>query len=207
MAVRRRSKKPKPLKELAFLLAIATGFTIITQLELNASNLMALLGAVLVVTLLAGIGLYLLFLHKQRVKQKALRAIEMAHIDEMPGVEFEKYVAALLDSRGYKTKMTPVNDYGVDIIAAKAGIKTAVQVKRYSNKLDQKPIREEIAGKSVRKYDCTEAMVVTNSTFTKAAKFLASENECILVDRETLGGWILEFQQAKLDNKQPTREY
>ncbi len=166
----------------------------ITQAGFNASNLTASFGVVLFLALLAGIGLYLFFLYKQGTKQKALRAIAMANIDEMAGIEFEKYVAALLNSRGYKTKLTPVNDYGVDIIANKDGIKTAVQVKRYSSKLDQKPVREAIAGKSVRKYGCTEAMVVTNSTFTKAAKFLASEGDCALVDREVLGEWILKFQ-------------
>ena len=82
----------------------------------------------------------------------------------------------------------------MDVIATKDGVKTAVQVKRYSSKLDQKPVREAIAGKSVRKYGCTEAMVVTNSTFTKAARFLASEGGCTLVDREVLGEWITEFQ-------------
>lgn len=121
----------------------------------------------------------------------------MSHIDEMPGLEFEKYVAALLNSRGYSTKMTPVNDYGVDIIATNNGIRTAVQVKRYKNQLDQKPVREAIAGKSVRTYGCAQAMVVTNSTFTKAAKFLANENQCRLVDREVLGEWILDLQDTK----------
>lgn len=196
MATRRRSKKPTPLKELAFLLVVVSGFLAVTQVNLDTSNLMSMFGVILFFALLASIGLYLFFLQKQRAKQKALRAVEMTHIDEMPGIEFEKYVATLLNSRGYKTKLTPVNDYGVDIVATKDGIKTAVQVKRYKKQLDQKPVREAIAGKSVRKYDCTKAMVVTNSAFTRAAKFLASEGGCTLVDREVLGEWVLEFQNA-----------
>ena len=129
------------------------------------------------------------------MRRKALRALQIAHIDAMTGEEFEEYVAELLRSQGYKTRMTPRSgDYGVDIVALKGGIKTAVQIKRYSKKLDQKPIREAVTGMAVKQYGCTKAMVVTNSTFTKAAIFLAAESGCRLVDREKLGGWILTFQ-------------
>jgi restriction system protein len=113
----------------------------------------------------------------------------------MKGEEFEEYVAELLRLQGYKTRMTPRSgDYGVDIVASKDGIKTAVQIKRYGKKLDQKPIREAVTGMAVRQYGCTRAMVVTNSTFTKAATFLAAESNCELVDREKLGEWVLMFQ-------------
>jgi len=152
-------------------------------------------GVVLLAALVFAILFYLFLVRRQIIKQRSLRALELANIDEMSGVEFEKYVATLLQSRGYKTQMTPASgDYGVDIIAAKNGTKTAVQVKRYSSKLDQKSVREAIAGKSVKKYGCSEAMVVTNSTFTKHARFLASEGDCTLIDREALGEWILEFK-------------
>lgn len=114
----------------------------------------------------------------------------------MTGEEFEEYVAELLRFQGYKTRMTPRSgDYGVDIVATKDGTKTAVQVKRYTKKLDQKPIREAVTGMAVRQYGCTKAMVVTNSTFTKAATFLAAESGCELVDREKLGEWVMEFQE------------
>lgn len=129
------------------------------------------------------------------MRRKALRALQIAHIDAMTGEEFEEYVAELLRFQGYKTRMTPRSgDYGVDIVASKDGVKTAVQIKRYSNKLDQKPIREAVTGMAVRQYGCTKAMVVTSSTFTKAAEFLAKESNCELVDREKLGEWILMFQ-------------
>jgi restriction system protein len=131
------------------------------------------------------------------MKQRALRALQIAQIDTMTGEEFEEYVAELLRFQGYKTRMTPRSgDYGVDIIAAKDGIKTAFQIKRYSKKLDQKPVREAVTGMAVRQYGCTKAMVVTNSTFTKAAEFLAAESGCELVDREKLGEWILAFQNG-----------
>ena len=197
MTMRRRSKKSTPLKELLFLLFVGAGFLLAkSQLGRSDSGLIVTGGIILFFALLAGAGLYLFSLWQQHTRQKALRAVDMAKVDEMTGLEFEKYVAALLNSRGYKTKLTPINDYGVDIIARKGKVKIAVQVKRYSNKLDQKPVREAIAGKSARQYGCTQAMVVTNSTFTKAAKFLAKEGDCALIDRGILGKWILEFQGA-----------
>jgi restriction system protein len=199
MARRRHAKKTTPIKELGFLLVIATGFfAIITQTSLDPANSATIFGVILVLALLGGVGFYVFLTHRQHTKQKALRALEISNVDEMSGVEFEKYVATLLRFQGYRTKMTAVSgDYGVDIVATKNGTKTAIQVKRYSSKLDQKSIREAVAGKSVRSYGCTEAMVITNSTFTKAAKFLASESGCELVDRKILGEWILEFQGAR----------
>lgn len=186
----RRRPKTTPLKEVIFLIVTVGASVTALWLGTLSSNFETLLWTGLLITLLAGVFLFLFFVFKQRQKQKVLRALEIAQIDEMSGTEFEKYVAALLKSQGYKTKLTPVNDYGVDIVATKNGIKTAVQVKRYSKALDQKPVREAVAGKSIKEYGCTEAMVVTNSTFTKAARFLAKENRCVLVDREILGEWI-----------------
>lgn len=193
---RRRSKKTTPLKELIFALILLAVFTLAFQPNLLPTNLSPVIGAALLVVLAAGGALYLLLSRLQRAKQKALRAVELSHVDEMPGVVFERYVAALLQSQGYRTTMTPPSsDFGVDIIAAKDGVRTAVQVKRYRSKLDQTAIREAIAGMSVRKYNCTKAMVVTNSTFTNAAKFLANESGCKLIDREILGEWIVAFQR------------
>ncbi len=147
------------------------------------------------ITILLGGSFYLWLTYKQRMKQKALRALQVAHIDAMTGEEFEEYVAVLLRFQGYKIRMTPRSgDYGVDIVATKDRVRTAIQIKRYAKKLDQKPIREAVTGMAVRQYGCTKAMVVTNSTFTKAATFLAAESGCELVDREKLGEWILLFQ-------------
>lgn len=149
------------------------------------------------VFLVVGVSFYAFLLYKQRVRRKALQALQISHIDTMTGEEFEQYVAELLHFQGYKTRMTPRSgDYGVDIVASKDGVKTAVQIKRYSNKLDQKPIREAVTGMAVRQYGCTKAMVVTNSTFTKAAEFLAKESGCELIDREKLGEWVLAFQNG-----------
>lgn len=127
-------------------------------------------------------------------RQRALRLLDMAAVDTMPGLEFEKWVAAQLQVRGYHVRLTPINDYGVDIVAKKDGTKTAVQVKRYRKVLDQKPVREAVAG--MMHYKCGRSMVVTNSRFTEAAKVLAKSNHCELIDRGKLAAWLVE-QQAR----------
>ena len=35
---------------------------------------------------------------------------------------------------------------------------------------------------------------VTNSTYTRQARVLAESNDCVLVDKDTLAEWIVEFQ-------------
>jgi restriction system protein len=196
----RRSRKTTPQQEMGFVivLAVATVATLGSRQGMDDPNLGLVATIFFLIALLLGGSFYLWLAYKQRMKRKALRALEIAHIDAMTGEEFEKYIAELLRSQGYKTRMTPRSgDYGVDVVASKNGVKTAVQIKRYNKKLDQKPVREAVTGMAVRQYGCTKAMVVTNSTFTKAATFLAAESKCELVDREKLGEWILAFQNTE----------
>lgn len=194
---RRRSRKTTPIQELGFVavLVVAAIITLSLRGGMEDANLGLVAGMFFFIALLLGGIFYAILVYKQQMRRKVLRALRISQIDTMKGEEFEEYVAELLRFQGYKTRMTPRSgDYGVDIVASRDGIKTAVQIKRYGKKLDQKPVREAVTGMAVRQYGCTKAMVVTNSTFTKAATFLASESKCELVDREKLGEWILAFQ-------------
>lgn len=200
MPARKRSRKTTPLQEIGFIaaLVLAAIITIGLRQGMEDPNLGLIAVAFLLLSLVFGGSFYLWLLYKQQKKQKALRALQFAHVDTMTGEEFEEYVAELLRFQGYKTRMTPRSgDYGVDIVASRDGIKTAVQTKRYTKKLDQDPIREVIAGMIVRQYGCTKAMVITNSTFTEAAEYLAKQNNCELIDREKLGEWIVAFQEGR----------
>lgn len=191
-----RSRKTTPLQELGFIVVlVAIVVTLGLRQSMDDPNLGLIAGIFFLVVLLLGGASYMWLMRKQQMRRRALRAVQFSHIDTMRGEEFEEYVAELLRFQGYKTRMTPRSgDYGVDIVASRDGVKTAVQIKRYTKKLDQKPIREAVTGMAVRQYGCTKAMVVTNSTFTKAAAFLAAESGCDLVDREKLGEWMLKFQ-------------
>jgi len=193
----RRSRKTTPLRELGFVAVLVAVVTLGLRQSMDDPNLGLVASIFFLLVLFLGGGFYLWQAHRQRLRQKAFRALQISQVDTMSGESFEEYVAELLRFQGYKTRMTPRSgDYGVDVVAFKDGVKTAVQIKRYSGKLDQKPVREAVTGMAVRQYGCTKAMVVTNSTFTKAAEFLAYESNCELIDREKLGEWILAFQHA-----------
>ena len=75
-------------------------------------------------------------------------------------------------------------DQGVDVIAERDGIKIGIQAKCYSEPVGNAAVQEVIAGISYYKLD--KGFVVTNSTFTTAAKRLAEETHVILWDRSVL---------------------
>ena len=126
---------------------------------------------------------------EEEIRFRALRLVDLHSINP---AEFEKYVAKLLDHRGYTTKVVgQAGDMGVDVIASKGGEKYAVQVKRYSNPVSRTAVSDAVAGKAY--HGCNAAMVVTNSYFTKGARALAQSTDCQLVDRDTLAEWIADL--------------
>ena len=124
--------------------------------------------------------------HRQNRRLDALyRASGQAAVDAMTGVEFEHYVAAVLRGRGYDIEMTKATgDFGVDLIATRDGVRTAVQCKRQARLVNGAAIQQVVAGAAV--YDCTATMVVSNHRYTRAAEQLAEVHGCVLVDRTRL---------------------
>jgi HJR/Mrr/RecB family endonuclease len=132
---------------------------------------------------------------KAQVLRSALRTLTLENIDTIDWLEFERYVAELFRTRGYKVHDTALsNDFGVDLVAKRDDVTYAVQIKHYKGTLDQKPVREAVAG--MAKYRCNKSMVVTNSYFTKSARTLAESNKCQLVDRDALAKWVAEFKKS-----------
>lgn len=110
---------------------------------------------------------------REQQREATLRATGFDHVDTMTGPEFEHYVAALLRGHGYRTALTKMTgDFGVDIVASKENIRTAVQCKRQGNPVGAAAIQQVVAGALM--HDCGETMVVCNRTFTRAARELAS---------------------------------
>lgn len=106
----------------------------------------------------------------------------------MDGHDYEYLIARYLKSHGYTgTKVTKGSgDFGVDVIAHKGSHKYAVQCKYYSSPVGVSAVQEAVAGKAY--YGCDSAMVVTNSTFTKAARELARVNKVVLLEGITSAG-------------------
>lgn len=111
---------------------------------------------------------------------------ELLNIDLMDGHDFEYWCADLLLKVGFDSAdVTQVSgDDGVDIIATKEGIRYAIQCKRYSSDLGNKPVQEVYTGKSV--YNCHVCAVMTNRYFTTGGKRAAEATGTLLWDRD----WI-----------------
>lgn len=131
-------------------------------------------------------------------------AKQLKNIDAMSGLDFEKFVAKLLQEQHYKTtNIRASGDFGVDVIAEKANIKYAVQVKRYKGSVSRTAISDAVAGKY--HWKCDKAWVFTNSYFTADAKTLAKSTKCKLTDRDDLTNIL--YQQKQKDKENPKRVF
>jgi len=146
--------------------------------------------AILLLTLLGAISLLIIYKSIKKMKTwRSNRNPSMTAIDNMTGLEFERYVAKLLKIRGYNNiRLTEEYDYGIDIIAIKDGATWGIQVKRYSGLVKANAVRQVVT--ALKKYNCDRAMVISNSTYSEVAKDLARSNECVLIDRILLTSWI-----------------
>lgn len=105
--------------------------------------------------------------------------------------EFEFFCAEELRRTGWTARVTKRSgDQGVDVVAEKDGLRVVVQCKLYSHPVGNKAVQEAAAAKAHEQ--ATHAVVATNSTYTPAAKQLASTNKVLLLhyrdlqDLETL---------------------
>lgn len=185
MARRRYSKKSQQRELNITLITLAVVGTIITLGSTPQSVLFQMTVLIVCLITLGAVAYYYLVYRQQRAYQAGLRQLQIDDVDNMSGVEFEKYVADLFRRQGYMFETTKITgDLGVDLIIIKDGVRTAVQTKRYSKHVNQAAIREAVAG--MQHYKCTQSMVVTNNYFTKLASQLAQENDCEIIDRYKL---------------------
>lgn len=111
-----------------------------------------------------------------------LRNIDLDDIDinTTNPYTFEKQCAITLNNHGWNANTTPKSsDQGVDVIAEKNGKSIAIQCKLYSKPVGNKAVQEVNTGKSYYKTDY--AAVVTNNTYTTAARRLAQNCGVLLL--------------------------
>jgi len=113
--------------------------------------------------------------------------------------DFEDFIAQLFKDKGFDVEGTNYSgDYGADVITSKDGIRTAIQVKRYTktNKVGVKDINQIIGGKEYHK--CDKAMVICTSDYTKQGRNLSSEANVELWNWEDL---LLSIQETYLNGE------
>lgn len=123
---------------------------------------------------------------KDHYADQKTKVIEIEGVENLSGVEFENYVADLLRNNGFEKVLgTPTTgDQGADLIAKRNGKTIVIQVKRYSSAVGNKAV-QEVAG-AINFYCGDEGWVITNSSFTKSARELASKNNIKLIDGKDL---------------------
>lgn len=120
---------------------------------------------------------------------------KLSEMDEMEGVDFEEFCAALLSERGFdEIEMTKASgDYGIDILAQKEGVTYAIQCKRYSDPVGVKAIQEAYAGRDY--YDRMVGVVMTNQYFTAPAVEAAKKLKILLWDRGYIDSMLEESRK------------
>ena len=123
---------------------------------------------------------------------------ENKEVELRTGIDYENYVEAILKEDNFIVNRTPTTgDQGVDLIANKNNIRIAIQCKYYSKPVGNKAVQEVIAGKDY--YECEYACVVSNNTFTPAAKKLASVSNILLLNEDNIVDQL--NQLLSIDNK------
>jgi restriction system protein len=128
----------------------------------------------------------------RKSRARNLAALHAHRVDQMSGEEFEIFLKHLFTFRGYEVQHTGrSNDGGVDLVVKKGKEKISIQAKRYTGKADRRAITDAVAG--MKLHNCTHAMAITNSRFTKPAIEYAKKTDCRLIDRDGLAKWISEL--------------
>jgi restriction system protein len=98
-----------------------------------------------------------------------------AFSDAMTSAEFETFCAEELRRAGWAARVTRQGrDQGVDVVAEKDDVRVVIQCKLYARPVGNKAVQEAVAAKAHEQ--ASYSIVVTNSSYTLAAKQLARTN-------------------------------
>jgi len=122
----------------------------------------------------------------ERRRQRQL-GYSLQDLDQLSGAEFENWVTEVLNAASIPAEnIRDTGDFGVDVVANVDGTRVGIQVKRYASSIGNRAVQEALAGSGY--HDCALAAVVTQSTYTRAAREQASRARVpvLLVDRENI---------------------
>ncbi|MNM71506.1 Restriction endonuclease [compost metagenome] len=126
------------------------------------------------------------------------RFITMYLVDAMDGFQFEAFLVEIFQTIGFDVKETKKTaDQGADLFVSRFGKNMVIQAKNYTGSVGNAAVQQAISAKAF--YGCDEAMVVTNSYYTKSAKELATTAGVRLVDREGLQSYLDDYNQKLIE--------
>jgi restriction system protein len=135
---------------------------------------------------------------EQNAWKQQFGTAKAAELDQLSGVEFERFLAGLFRAQGYSAEHTPTTgDYGADLILSKDGQRIAVQAKRYVGSVGVAAVQEVLSGQAY--YQCHAAWVITTGTFTINALELAGKSGVKMIGRSDIGN-LLAQHTAKPQN-------
>lgn len=111
------------------------------------------------------------------------------------GRDYEECIKDGVEEAGYDCRITPQSgDQGVDLVVNVGGRSIAVQCKLYSSPVGNDAVQEVVAG--AKYYECDNACVVSNSTFTASAQSLAAANSVALLHHRDLLTYLSKFKEG-----------
>lgn len=135
--------------------------------------------------------------------------VTLGAVDGMSGRQFEDFLVTMYETLGYQIEETPhVGDQGADLVVERGGRRMVVQAKRYLEGVGNAAVQQAAAART--HYGAQEAVVITNSFFTKSAEELAESTGVTLVSRDELGGLLDEYNRQHMEatgaGEDPERE-
>lgn len=132
-----------------------------------------------------------------------LGGMTITDVDQLKPLLFEEFCANLFALMGYSTQITPINDFGADVIAIGHSSEENALI-QCKHKLDFKTgtigndaIKDILGAKATYEREMqlpfNKLLAFTNGMFSKAAKIQAKTSGVKLIDRERLKCLLVEF--------------
>jgi HJR/Mrr/RecB family endonuclease len=140
----------------------------------------------------AGMGLwgFLDVRHHRRARAAILHEVEA-----MDDGQLLAYAADLLRTQGYTVhKANPSLDSRTDLLLTRGKTHLLCRLQRQSGWVSRNAIAGALA--ATHAHGCTRAMIVTNQAFTRSARSLARQNDCVLIDGDALASLVLQHRQG-----------
>jgi len=147
------------------------------------------------------------YLQKADAQQKTLKAITEKHtnpkepkkahytLESLSNKEFEGFTKWLLQESGYDIHPEKIPTIqGVDYIATKNGVKTAVLARKFPKSCVVTEVAVLMAVQSKRIYQCSEVIVLATTDFSEQAKLDAEKAGVMIWDSEALDEKILNWK-------------